>query len=440
MMEDEPIKTLDTARHGLVLSRRGLLQTGLAGAAALAAGPLLGACGSNSGSGKKATVRVWTWYTQQQNQWPRLIDEFQRTHPTITVQNRLFGSTDAYLPALQASVSGGNPPEIFAPHVLALEYGKAGISADLKKELGASFISKFFDSANLEYSDQGKQYALGWMAQTFGIFYNPEILSAAGVNPPETWDDLLRVSAAVKAKTKALPCIFSNNPGTNGIDFFWPLITQITNDPSYVLRLDKQEGARWTDPPVIEALQLIDRLVRGGAFQSGINATQTTQAEQLFYTGKAAMLFMGSWVPQDIAQNAPPAFASSYRVIQTPVITSGAKHWCANQAGAGLAVSDASPNKSAALEFLQFLYQDEQYAQVMNESNSMPSTKAAAERVSGSVLKEMTSWLLAGNGAPHIPFGKGSAATADPLAALIGGQMNPNQAAQAMQQAVERAQ
>ena len=37
----------------------------------------------------------------------------------------------------------------------------------------------------------------------------------------------------------------------------------------------------------------------------------------------------------------------------------------------------------------------------------MPSTKAAGEQVSDPVLKEMTSWLLEGKGAPHILFGAG---------------------------------
>jgi ABC-type glycerol-3-phosphate transport system substrate-binding protein len=422
------------------ISRRGALRTALAGAAGLAAAPLLAACGSGSGSGGKATVRLWTWYTYQRDQWPQLIDEFQRSHPTITVENRLFGDTNSYLPALQSAVSGGNPPEIFAPHVLALEYGNAGVSADLRKELGTGFLGDFFDSANQEYTDSGKQYALGWMAQTFGIFYNPQLLSAAGVAPPQTLDDLLTAAAAVKARTSALPCVFSNNPGTNGIDFFWPLITQITDDPTYVLNLDHQEnGAKWTDKPVVSALELVDRLVRGGAFQTGINATQTAQAEQLFYTGRAAMLFMGSWVPQDIQQNAPASFVPTYRVAQTPALTPGGRHWCANQAGAGLAVSETSPNKEAALEFLRFLYQPDRYARIMNDSHSMPATKSAAGQVSDPVLKEMTSWLVAGDGAPHIPFGKGSSATADPLAALIGGQSTPVQTAAAMQQAVDQA-
>jgi hypothetical protein len=77
---------------------------------------------------------------------------------------------------------------------------------------------------------------------------------------------------------------------------------------------------------------------------------------------------------------------------------------------------------------------------VMNESNSMPSTKTAGERVSDPVLKEMTSWLLKGNGAPHILFGQGSSdAVASSLSALLGGKTSPAAAASAMQKAVDQA-
>ena len=138
--------------------------------------------------------------------------------------------------------------------------------------------------------------------------------------------------------------------------------------------------------------------MRGGTFQEGINATQTNQAEQLLYSSEAAMLFMGSWVPQDFAQNAPPEFVQSYKVMQTPAMRPGDRHWTANQAGAGLAVSETSPNKAAALDFIRFLYDTDRYAATMNESNSMPSTKSAAEQVGDPVLKQMTSWLLEGNG------------------------------------------
>ena len=144
--------------------RRSLLKGALGGAAALGLGPVLAACGgSDSGggtsSGGKAVVRMWSWYNDQEDQFPKLIEKFEAAHSNIKVENRIFGTPDQYLPALQAAVAGGDVPEIFAPHTRALTYGTGGISADLKKDLGDDFLKDFFDSANQEYTLAGKQYA-----------------------------------------------------------------------------------------------------------------------------------------------------------------------------------------------------------------------------------------------------------------------------------------
>ncbi|WP_062216553.1 ABC transporter substrate-binding protein [Streptomyces sp. NBRC 109706] len=422
-------------------SRRQLLRTTALGAAAFAAAPVLSACGGGSGgSSGKATVRVWHWYDQQRDQWPRMIAEFEEANPNVKVEERQFGDPDSYLPALQAAVAAGDPPEIFAPHVLAIEYGRAGISADLRAGLGEDFLGGFFQSANDLFVDEGKQFGLGWMAQTFGIFYHPKHFERAGVDIPETWDDLLAVSAAIR-ETGVEPCVLSNNPGTNGLDFFLPLITQVTDDPQLLLDLDLQrDGASWDSPEVVEALELVRRLQDGGAFAANPNGITTAQGEQMLYTDRAAMLFMGSWVPQDFVQDAPPEFVEEYRVMKTPALTSGARHWCSNQAGAAFAVSETSPNKEAALDLLRFMYEPDRYSQVMNESNSMPATSAAAEQVTDPVLAEMTSWLLDGDGAPHILMGPGSSESAsNAVSALIDGSSSAQDAAADIQSGVERA-
>jgi ABC-type glycerol-3-phosphate transport system substrate-binding protein len=443
-MRPAPERT--TSETVSIVSRRAVLQGGLAGVAALAAPTLLGACDSPSPSGGgtsggKTTVRVWTWYNEQRDEWPKLVSEFQSANPNVVVQNRVFGDPDSYLPALQAAVSAGDPPEIFAPHVLAIEYGKAGVSANLTKDLGEDFLKDFFKSTRDEYTDAGKQYALGWMAQTFGIFYDPLLFDQAKADVPETWDDLKVTAAKLKAVGK-LPLAVSNSPGTSGLDFFLPLITQVTDNPQLVLDLDLQRnGARWDSAPVIQALAKVDELNKAGALVPNANALQGPQAEQLLYTGKAAMLFSGSWSPQGFVQSAPAAFVKRYKVAETPAWAAGRKHWTANQAGAGLAVSNNSKNKAAALDFVKFIYEPARYTRTMNNSNSMPSTQAAGAQVANPILKQMTQWLLDGKGAAHILFGKGSSGSAaNGFAALMGGQSTPEQTGKAIQAAVEQAQ
>src|SRR4051794_11416719 len=87
---------------GSPFSRRTILKAALGGAAALGAGSLLAGCSnddssSSSSSGNPATVRLWSWYGEQKDEFPKLIDKFQQQNPNIKVENRLFGTPDQYL-------------------------------------------------------------------------------------------------------------------------------------------------------------------------------------------------------------------------------------------------------------------------------------------------------------------------------------------------------
>jgi len=434
---------------GSPFQRRTFLRAALGGAAAIGAGSFLAACGSDASSGSSggqnaggnpATVRLWSWYGEQENEFPKLIDKFQQANPNIKVENRLFGNPDQYLPALQAAVSGGDVPEIFAPHTRALTYGTGGISADITSDM-SDVLGDVFESANQEYSLDGKQYAIGWMAQTFGMFYNPDLMAKAKVDPEslETWDDL--IAAAPKFKdADTYGVSISCNPGTSAMDFFLPLITQVKDDPTFFLKLDQgQDGLTWEDPAVVAALELQKRIVDAGVFQPGATGTSGDQCAQIFYTEKSAMLFNGSWSPQGFIKNASKEFVGKYKVMKNPAIRAGAKHWTANQAGAGFAVSETSKNKDAAITFLKFLYDEANYSPTMNNSNSMPATKSAAARIENPVMKQMTSWLIEGEGCPHIPFGNGTTAAADPMVQTFEGKGTPADVAKQMQAAVVNA-
>jgi ABC-type glycerol-3-phosphate transport system substrate-binding protein len=348
---------------------------------------------------------MWTWYTEQEKEFPKLTDEFNKANPGIEVESRIYGGSE-YLQVLESAIAGNKAPDIFGPHVHAIEYGLAGQTVDLNATLGEDFLKDFFPSTRQQFTVDGKQYGLGWMAQTFGFFYNPALFDKAGVQPAETWDDLITIGQKIKA-TGVIPWVFNNSEKNLGGDFFLPLITQANDAPDVVFDLDThtKAGVSWDSPPVVAALNKLDQIVKGNILEDGVNGTSYDQATAIFYAGKAAMFFAGSWVPQGIVQNAPPDFAKSYKIFKTPSWAAGKRHWTANQAGAALAIS-AKGHVEEASKFVKFLYDPDRYTRTMNASLAMPSTVSAAARVDSPVIKEMTSWLP--DGAPHILFGKGS--------------------------------
>jgi ABC-type glycerol-3-phosphate transport system substrate-binding protein len=371
------------------------------------AAPAGGAQAATSPPAQQGEVKLtmWTWYTEQEKEFPKLADEFHQANPNITIEPRVYGGSE-YLQVLEAAIAGNKSPDIFGPHVHAIEYGLAGQTIDLNPALGEDFLKDFFPPTRQQFTVDGKQYALGWMAQTFGFFYNPALFEKAGVQPAETWEDLITVGQKIKA-TGVIPWVFNNSEKNLGGDFFLPLITQAADNPTLVLDLDAhtKPDMSWDSPPVMDALTKLDQIVKGNILQEGVNGTSYDQATAIFYAGKAAMFFAGSWVPQGIVQNAPPDFAKSYKIFKTPAWASGKRHWTADQAGAALAIS-AKGHVEESIKFIKFIYDPDRYTRTMNASLAMPSTASAAARVEDPVIKEMTSWLP--DGAPHILFGKGS--------------------------------
>ncbi|UCC97233.1 MAG: extracellular solute-binding protein, partial [Phycisphaerales bacterium] len=373
-------------------------------------------------------ITMWTWYGEQEEEFPKLDKEFNESQSDIVVENRIYGSSE-YLQVLEAAIAGGAGPDILGPHVHAIEYGLAGQTVDLIEVMGEDFLSQFFPSTRRQFTAEGKQFAVGWMAQTFGFFFNPPLFEQAGAETPETWDELIANAADIKEEG-IIPWSFNEADKWLGADFFLPLITQVTDNPDLMYDLDEhtKDGVSWNSEPVIEALGLIDRLVKAEVFQEGVVGTNWDQSTALFYSSKAAMFFAGSWVPQGIVQNASPEFAETYRVFETPAWAEGKPHWTGNQAGAALAIN-AKGHVNEAAEYLEFIYEPERYSRTMNNSLSMPSTLESAEKVEDPIMREMTSWLV--DGAPHILFGKGSwDAVGNAVQGVFAQELTPEEAAE----------
>lgn len=381
-------------------------------------------------------ITMWTWFTEFRGVFPEIIEDFNETHEDIKVKNQFIGLSE-YLQKLQSAVSGKNEPDIFGTHVNAKSYGEEGITIDLKEWVDEDFLDRFFEGTIKQYTFNDRLTALPWTAQTFGIFYNTKIFKEQGLETPNTWDELIDVSNKLR-ENGVKPIAFGNRGKWLGTDFFLPLITQVTNDPELVLRLDREwsDSIGWDSEPVVEAYELLDKLVENDVFVEGLNGISNEQARIMFYNGQAAMFIQGSWEPGTAAQQAPEDF--SYDVFQMPALSSNQSHWTGNESGAQLTVSARSEHKPEAIEFLKYLYRSDVYAKAMIEGKGMPAMPETIPELEDPIIKKMTGWLS--NGAPHILYGAGSwDAVANATQGLMGGNLTPKEAASQIEEAVERA-
>ncbi|MET7988831.1 extracellular solute-binding protein [Streptomyces sp. NPDC005281] len=197
--------------------------------------------------------------------------------------------------ALPVQFAAGNAP------ALTQQLAKSGQVADLEaklKDLGVYDQLEPAAVSTIKALYGGKVEVLPYEYNIEGIFYNKKIFTANGLSVPGTWDEL--VSAAAKLEAKGIqPFAASGQQG-------WPLTRLISG---YLYRSlgpdalkDVADGkAKLTDPQYVKAAEEISALGKKGYFGKGVGSIDYDTAMNEFLSGKAGMLYMGSWALANIA-------------------------------------------------------------------------------------------------------------------------------------------
>lgn len=194
-------------------SRRRFLKLAATGAAA-ASLPLPAIAQSTT------TIRWWYHFDNPQNTPAELVAKFERENPGIKVQAEAipWGGGNDYATRMFASVVAGNAPDCaqvkLNNHARLLEMEALHPIDDMLKGWGAR--SDISDSVwQLNRASNGKQYYLPLHYVVLYLYYRADLLAAAGVQPPKSFDDFL---TAAKATTKGDVYGFGMRGGGGGQD------------------------------------------------------------------------------------------------------------------------------------------------------------------------------------------------------------------------------
>jgi raffinose/stachyose/melibiose transport system substrate-binding protein len=197
--------------------------------------------------------------------------------------------------ALPVQFAAGNAP------ALTQKLAESGKIADLEaklKELGVDDQLEPAAVSTIKALYGGKLEVLPYEYNIEGVFYNKKIFEANGLKVPATWDQLVASAAKLQAKD-IQPFSASGQQG-------WPLTRLLSG---YLYRSlgpdalkDVADGkAKLTDPQYVKAATEIAALGKKGYFGKGVGSIDYDTAMNQFLTGKAAMLYMGSWALANIS-------------------------------------------------------------------------------------------------------------------------------------------
>ncbi|OPA76066.1 ABC transporter substrate-binding protein [Paenibacillus selenitireducens] len=196
---------------------------------------------------------------------------------------------------LKAEMQAGTQPPVFSLFGGddTKNYSKAGRLLALNDILSELGIADSFFSLR-EFTIDGKVYGLPESGFIEGFFYNKKLFEDAGVQVPKTWDEFLAVCEALKAKG-ITPIALGAGAGDG-----WAANMLLNSLFVGLGGPEIQEGfatgkTKWTDAPVVDAMKRLKELKDKGYIDKNVLGLKYAQGQANFYTGKAAMLFDGSW-------------------------------------------------------------------------------------------------------------------------------------------------
>jgi alpha-glucoside transport system substrate-binding protein len=279
-----------------------------------------GAEGSEDVSGSITTMGIWAG--QEQESFQAVLDAFGEAYPNVSVSYKSAG--DNLPTVLQTAVQGGNPPDVA---FIAQPGTIQGFAADgalqpiefAKEDVVTNFGQGVADIATVDGQLYGVLFksankSLGW--------YNVPVFDEAGVEPPETFEDLAAAADTIRA-SGVTPYSVAGADGWTLTDLFENIYLR-TAGPEMYDQLAAHE-IPWTDPSVVEALEQMKvvignpDLIAGGT-RGALQADNPRSVANVFSDPpRASMVFEGDFVAGNIT-NETNAQEGDYGVFTFPSI------------------------------------------------------------------------------------------------------------------------
>ncbi len=236
-----------------------------------------------------AELEYWGLWEPESVMAP-LIAEFEQSHPGISIRY-IKQSPKNYRERLQTAIASGNGPDIFRYHDTWVPMLKDDLAPLPASVMSASeFKNTFYPVATRMLQADGQLVGLPLEYDGLVLFYNQDILAAAGEKPPTSW-------AQVRSLASKLALRESSKIKRAGIALGTAENTDHFSDILGLLML--QNGADLTQPDspeVRDALVFYTNFVKTDKVWSQ-NLPASTLA---FARGEAAMLIAPSWRADEI--------------------------------------------------------------------------------------------------------------------------------------------
>lgn len=322
--------------------------------------------GENVSINETTTITFWdgNW---QESVWPEVEALWNAEHPDIKVEAEFQAdlANDKYMLAL----TNGTAPDVMS---CALDwittFGSAELLAPLDEYVTRDSldVNQFVAGANQASTIGGKLYGLPFRSETHVLFYNKDILEAAGYSKaPETWEEVKEVAAACTKDG-----VYGYGLcGTNYSNFSFQYINMLRSSGGNLLSEDNAKSEFNSDIAIQTAQMYKDLMAYAPA---SLLENDNVANRTLFASGKIAMYCSGIYDVEVIQETNPEL---NFACAMLPTSNGAERNTILG--GWSVAIPECSKEKEAAWEFVKFLTRPDVAAIY---TNTFTGTAEVAER------------------------------------------------------------
>ncbi len=274
---------------------------------------LLASCGNSGNKGDlgvaqpdedgNVTLTITDWETENLNQAMQKAfdEEFSKDHPNIKVKIQPAPLGD-YAVKLGQMISSGTAPDIFQfGDTDGYSFTQRGLLYDWRDyfEKDKAIVDDMYPGImDTWIMEDGTVTGLPALLNVLGIFYNKDILAAAGLDEPQngwTYEEMFSYAEQLKGG--------DGEYGIYGLsmNYVWANVLSVGNG-GQVYKDDVLSPTKFTwDDKFYEAVEMFKEHIASGAVTPP--TYETTNIQDIFRQGQIPMLQYGQWLISDLINN-----------------------------------------------------------------------------------------------------------------------------------------